>query len=292
MREGQLVVVAERKFSDFFKNPNRFEASDVVYKDGFLYVVFDNLYQVARIRVDLDPKKKGNKFFGESRDGDSGYEGITFNRKSNRFYALVECAEYPDLSYRAQVHEYDCNFERRTGGWWLDFKFGENSNKGFEGLAWLERDGKEYLIALCEGNSCAGGEQGRTPGNGRIQVFEKSDRYWEHVSVLAIPSGVRFVDYSGLELSGNRVLVTSQECSSLWIGNLKDREWAFEDEGTIYHLPTNEGEAIYCNLEGVCEIPAQNKEICLAIVSDKRKKGKKTKRCLSKDQSIQVFTVT
>jgi hypothetical protein len=136
MKEGQLVLVAERKFSDFFKKPNRFEASDVVYMDGYLYVVFDNLYQVARIRVDLDPKKKGNKFFGESRDGDSGYEGITFNRKSNRFYALVECAEYPDLSYRAQVHEYDRNFERRTGGWWLDFKFRENSNKGFEGITW------------------------------------------------------------------------------------------------------------------------------------------------------------
>ena len=101
------------------------------------------------------------------------------------------------------------------------------------------------------------------------------------------------MDYSGLGLSGNRVLVTSQECSSIWIGNLKDREWAFQDEGIIYHLPTNEGEAnLLRNLEGVCEIPAQNKEIRLAIVSDKRKKGKKTKRCSSKDQSIHVFIVT
>ena len=292
MREGQLVVVAERKFSDFFKKPNRFEASDVVYMDGFLYVVFDNLYQVARIRVDLDPKKNGNKFFGEARDEDSGYEGITFNRKSNRFYALVECAEYPDLSYRAQVHEYDRSFERRTGGWWLDFKFGENSNKGFEGLTWLVRDGKEYLLALCEGNSCAGGEQGEKPGNGRIQVFEKNDNYWEHVSVLAIPSGVRFVDYAGLGLSGNRVLVTSQECSSLWIGKLKDRKWTFEDEGMICHFPTKEGKTIYCNLEGVCEIPGQNNEIRLAVVSDKRKKSKKKKRGSSKDQSIHVFVVS
>ena len=59
MEEGRLVTIAERKFSEFFKKPDRFESSDVIYKDGFLYVVFDNLYQFARIRADLDVNKEG-----------------------------------------------------------------------------------------------------------------------------------------------------------------------------------------------------------------------------------------
>src|SRR5262245_23332769 len=57
MEQGKLVVIAERKFNNFFKKPDRFEASDLIYNDGFLYVVFDNLYQIAKIRLDLDPKK-------------------------------------------------------------------------------------------------------------------------------------------------------------------------------------------------------------------------------------------
>jgi hypothetical protein len=292
MEKGKLVVIAERKFSEFFKKPDRFEASDVIYKDGFLYVVFDNLYQIAKIRLDLDPKKKGNELLGEKREEDSGYEGITFNPKSNRFYALVECAEYPDLSYRAKVHEYDSNFERRTDGWWLDFNFKENSNKGFEGLSWLERDGKEYLLALCEGNGCVGGIEGKTPGNGRIQVFEKVGGGWEYKTPIHIPSSIQFEDYSGLGLSGNRVFVTSQESSSLWIGTLKEQEWALEGEGTIYKFPTKDGHPLYCNIEGICEIPAQNVETRLVVVSDKLKKGKKEEHCGKKDESIHIFRVT
>lgn len=80
-----MVAIAERKFSEFFKKPERFEASGVVYKDAYLYVVFDNLYQVAKIRADLDPKKKGNELLGETRDQDSGYEDIAFNQDSHRF---------------------------------------------------------------------------------------------------------------------------------------------------------------------------------------------------------------
>jgi hypothetical protein len=291
MKKGKMVPIAERKFSEFFKKPKRFEASGVFYKDGFLYVVFDNLYQVAKIRVDLNPKKKGNKLLGKSREGSSGYEDITFNPESKRFYTLVECAEYPDLSHRAQVHEYDSKFEQRTGGWWLDFNFHENSNKGFEGLAWMKRGGKEYLLALCEGNNCAGGNRGKKPGNGRIHVFEKTTRTWEPVAVLVIPPKVKFEDYASLGLSGNRVLVTSQESSSLWIGTLKDDRWAFEDDGRVYRFPMEDGRPVYCNIEGVCEIPAANRETLLVVVSDKRKKGKKTKRCSRKDQSIHLFRV-
>jgi hypothetical protein len=51
------------------------------------------------------------------------------------------------------------------------------------------------------------------------------------------------------------------------------------------------GRPVYCNIEGVCEIPADNGETLLVVVSDKRKKGKKKKRCAEKDQSIHIFRV-
>jgi hypothetical protein len=54
------------------------------------------------------------------------------------------------------------------------------------------------LLALCEGNNCAGGKEGKKPGNGRIHIFEKTNQSWEHVTVLAIPGNVDFEDYTGL----------------------------------------------------------------------------------------------
>jgi len=169
MNEGKIIVIAEGKFGDFFKKPDRFEASDVIYRDGFLYVVFDNLYQIAKIRADLNPDKEGNELLGKSRKKDSGYEGITVNQESRRFYTLIECLKYRDRTYRAKVHEYDRDFKRNTN---------------------------------------------------------------------------------------DRVFVASQESSSLWIGTQKERQWAFEGERTIYKFPTKEGHALYCNIEGVCDIPA------------------------------------
>jgi hypothetical protein len=292
MKEGKLVVVAERKFSEFFKKPKRFEASAVLYKDGFLYVVFDNLYQAAKIHPDLNPKNKANLLLGKVRDEDSGYEGMTFNAESNHFYTLAECVEGFDGKYRARVHEYDANFKHRTDDWPLDYEFEKNGNKGFEGLAWAKRQNRQYLLALCEGNDCCGGKKGRKPGKGRIQVFEKIYKSWKQVAVLKIPPSVKFEDYSGLSLSRNRVFVTSQEASSLWIGSLKKDQWAFEDQGSIYQFPREDGRPLYCNIEGVCEIPAGNNKTHLVVVSDKRKKGKKSKHCSAKDESIHIFRVS
>jgi hypothetical protein len=292
MEEGKLVVVAERKFSELFKKPKRFEASAVLYKDGFLYVVFDNLHQVAKIRPDLNPKNKGNELLGKPREEHSGYEGMTFNEESNHFYTLAECVEGFDGKYRARVHEYDANFEHRIDDWSLDYEFEKNSNKGFEGLTWMKRQGGQYLLALCEGNDCCGGKKGRKPGKGRIQVFEKTSKTWKRVGVLKIPPSIEFEDYSGLCLSRNRVLVTSQEASKLWIGRLKKDQWAFENDGDIYEFPREDGRPLYCNIEGVCEIPAGGNKTHVAVVSDKRKKGKKSKHCSAKDESVHIFRLT
>lgn len=52
-----------------------------------------------------------------------------------------------------------------------------SANKGIEGADWLSVPGANeeggYLLALCEGNNCLGGEEGREPGSGKILVMEK-----------------------------------------------------------------------------------------------------------------------
>jgi hypothetical protein len=95
MKEVQTVAIAERKFSDFFDITDRFEASDVIYKDGYFYVVFDNLYQIAKIRADLDPKKTGNRLLGKTADGHSGYEGITFDENQSTSMPSLSAPNIP-----------------------------------------------------------------------------------------------------------------------------------------------------------------------------------------------------
>ena len=108
MEEGKIVPIAERNFGDFFKKPDRFEASDVIYKDGFLYVVFDNLYQIAKIRARPGSRKKrATNSSGKVERRIPGTRESRSIEESNRFYTLVECLKYRHHTYRAKVHEYD-----------------------------------------------------------------------------------------------------------------------------------------------------------------------------------------
>ena len=171
--QKDLVLLKERRFKDLFPKLKKFEASGVFHRNGYLYVVFDNLFQVGKIHPDLKTDDPRHRLLGKVRNANSGYEGITFNEDLNQFYTLVEALDWPDGTYRAHVHEYDTRF-KRIGGFWLDFPFGkhrEGGNKGFEGLCWLRHAGREYLLAVCEGNDCCWGKEGKKPGKGRIQVF-------------------------------------------------------------------------------------------------------------------------
>src|SRR5262245_58282085 len=93
----------------------------------------------------------------------------------------------------------------------------------------------------------------RSPENGQVHVFEEIEmlgaRFDSGNSAQCSVCGL-----FRLALSGDRVFVTSQKSSSVWIENLKKREWAFEDEGTICEFPTKD----YCNVEGIGELPAEN----------------------------------
>ena len=171
-----MTLVAERKLSDLIEPPKGslvLEASGVVAKDGYYYVIFDNVRRVARVHPGLEPGSKKHSWLGEARSGE-GYEDIAFSPHTRRFYLLIEAEKHPDGTYKALVEE--CNeegqYERRR---WVDFSF-EQRNTGFEGLSAVRWKDRDYLLALCEGNRCRAGRRGKKPGGGRVQVLQQAGR--------------------------------------------------------------------------------------------------------------------
>lgn len=282
-----LSLVCESKICTLLDDHDaraRWEASGVLIKDGYCFVVFDDRPEIGRVSLELKPNE-GNALLGLSHP-DGGYEGIAFNHTKQRYYLLVEARKHKG-EFRAFVVEYDVNFafvRQRP----LDFTF-ESCNKGFEAIAHVRRGGQDYLLALCEGNQCKSGAKGRTPGNGRIQVFEKNKKRWAHVGTIALPATLPFVDYSGMSVDEGRTAVVSQVNSMLWIGQLNESDWSWRDAGTLYEFPRSSNEAIsYGNIEGVAWLSATR----IVAVSDRRKKKEQPDNCIAeKDQSLHIFDI-
>jgi hypothetical protein len=169
----------------------------------------------------------------------------------------------------------------------VDFAL-EGANKGMEGLTYIQRDGEEYVLGLCEGNKCKGDEKGRKPGGGRIQILRRGETQWEWVGKIKLPKSVLFEDYASLEVEGERIAVVSQMSSALWVGQFQPAGWDWVDEGKLYRFPRNEaGEIIYCNVEGVDWItPSQ-----IVVVSDRTKPGEQPGACVQKDQAVHIFNL-
>ncbi|HXG55846.1 MAG TPA: hypothetical protein VNJ03_10745 [Vicinamibacterales bacterium] len=265
-----VSLVDERKLSDFIEPPTGggvLEASGVIAKDGDYYVVFDNVRRIARIHADLQPGSEEHAWFGRARDSE-GYEDIAFSSRTKRFYLLIEAQKHPDGTYKARIDECteDATFARRR---WVDFSF-DKRNKGFEGLSAVHWEGRDYLLALCEGNRCRGGRKGRKPGGGRIQVLQRAGTVWKPVASIALPPSVTFQDYAAVSVRGARIAVVSQCTSRLWIGTLRFRDWTIQGKGDIYDFPrTGKGKTKYCTLEGLSWLSPR--------------------RCRKRDQSIHVF---
>jgi hypothetical protein len=280
-----MTLVKERKLSDFLEAPKGvLEASGVVAKDGYYYVIFDNVRRIARVHSSLQPGSKKHSWFGKMRDGD-GYEDIAFSPHTRRFYLLIEAEKHRDGTYKALIDECDedGHYKHRR---WVDFSF-KQRNTGFEGLSAVRRKGRDYLLALCEGNRCRAGRRGKKPGGGRIQVLQRAGTVWKSVASIALPPSVKFVDYAGVSLRGARIAVVSQQTSRLWIGTLRFRDWTIAGRGTIYDFPrTRKGYPKYCTLEGLCWLSPRT----FVLVSDLCN-GDYTKRCRKRDQSIHIFQV-
>jgi hypothetical protein len=280
-----LELLTERKISELFpKLPleTRLEASDLIARDGYFYLVFDNLKQIGRVTTDLEPDRK-NKFFGEPGE-DSGYEGITYNPRLKRYYILIESREHEE-QYQSIIEEYDEKFNRVSSDW-VNFVFA-SCNKGFEGVDYVARKDGQYLLAICEGNKCSDGKKGRKSGGGRIQVLQKRDNAWEVAATLKLPKSLEFEDYAGVHVRGNTVAVVSQASSALWVGRLRSAKWEFIDDGQVYLFPRSKkkGKIRYGNIEGITWLTPRT----IAVVSDRRKKGEQPKAAGEVDQSIHIF---
>jgi hypothetical protein len=279
-----LELVQESKIADLLLDASpsvKHEASGVLAKDGKYFVVFDNRSSVARLSEDLVPHRM-NGLFGIA-GVDDGYEGITYNRETHRFYLLVEARKQKGGQYRAEIFEYDDTFafvKHRP----VDFTF-KTDNKGFEAVTHVRRDGQDYVLALCEGNKCKSGSKGRKPGGGRVHCFKKEKKRWSHVDTIKLPKSVQFEDYSGMSMEEGRVAVVSQQNSMLWIGVFEESAWSWRDDGRLFQFPrATDGAIKYGNIEGVAWITPNR----LVTVSDRRKKNAPD-RIAGKDQSIHVF---
>jgi hypothetical protein len=288
MTVPSLKLLSERKIGDLVScDPptKRWEASGVLVKDRHYFVVFDDRVELARVSDDL-LQNDSNGLFGV-RHAEYGFEGITYNADKNRFYLLVEARKHAKGCYKALVVEYDCEFKyvkERT----IEFTF-ESSNKGFEAIVHVRRNSKDYLLALCEGNKCKGGHKGRTPGGGRVQVFEKKQKHWRRCCAIHLPASLPFIDYSGMSIDDGRVAIVSQENSMLWVGHLNEPDWTWSHEGQLYEFPRSaDGSILYGNIEGVGWITPTR----VVTVSDRRKKRNQPDKALSeKDQSVHVFEI-
>jgi len=162
-----LKLVCESKICDLLPcdPPTKlWEASGVLVKDGHYFVVFDDRTEIARVSDDLQPNST-NGLFGMAH-AVCGYEGITYNAAKGRYCLLVESRRQESGHYRALIVEYDDAFgflKDRP----VDFIF-RSSDKGFEAVAHVRRDNMDYILALCEGNECQGGDKGRKPGGGHV----------------------------------------------------------------------------------------------------------------------------
>jgi hypothetical protein len=280
-----MRLVTERKVSDFIAPPQNsevLEASGVLAKDGYYYVVFDNIRRIARIHRDLRPGSTRHSWFGRRREGD-GYEDIAFNPYTRRFYLLIEAEKHPDGTYKGLIDECDedGNYKKRR---WIDVSF-ERRNTGFEGLAAVRCKGRDYLLALCEGNRCRGGRKGKKPGGGRLHVLQRARTTWKSIACIKLPRSVKFSDYSAVALRNARIAVISQETARLWIGALRFHDWTIGSEGTVYDFPaTKSGKIKYCTLEGLSWLS----NTTFVMVSDLCKRDH-PKRCSKRDQSIHIF---
>ena len=72
----------------------------------------------------------------------------------------------------------------------------------------------KWLLGLCTGNHCSGGEYGLERGNGRIVVSRMKEDgsrcAWVPQVVISIPATAAFSQFSGIAIRRNKVLIASQ----------------------------------------------------------------------------------
>ena len=284
--QGALRVVTERKLDALLAaggTGRRLEASGVCVKGGSLFVVFDNLRDVGKLPPDL--QGPGTLIPHRRREA-SDFEDITAD--DQYFYVVVERADKVNGDYYSEVLTFDDSFDV-VNRELLEVPL-EHRNKLFEGLAHVRRGGRDYLLALCEGNRCKGGAEGAAPGGGRVHIFRRRDdagkRRWRHVGRMRLPAALPFEDYAGLDVAGDRIAVVSQQSAALWIGTLAGGAWRVAGDGLVYPFPRDAaGHALYGAVEGVAWLGGDR----VVLVSDRVDPAGGTAPQRRRDQSVHVF---
>lgn len=274
--------IAESKIYKLLKgydSGDKFEASGVYYLNGYFYVACDNMYKIAKIKSTLPQNSTDNSLLS-SGSGDSNFEGITYDDNNTPNFFVVEESVQNGSNYQPRIREYDASMNYQNS-LWADYYFTSgNSNKAFEGIAWVFRGGDDYILGLVE-------------GTGKIPVLKKTSNLWQKVAEITLPSSVTFNDYSDITVYGNKVAITSQEDSQLWIGTLDATSWTITG-GTAYEFPKGSSSGVvgagsnvlYGNIEGISFI----NDTQIVVVSDKAKSDQPSYQTY-KDQSIHIFNL-
>jgi hypothetical protein len=271
-----LRLIAEKKLSHLLHG-DRFEASGVEYEDGDLWVVFDDRTDVARVDEDLS---KGEWI--QTGTHGPGYEGIAYAGRTRRFYCVVESIRR-EHRWQGRVACYDHHWKLEDESW-LDVDLPEE-NKGYEGLAFVERGGRQFLLALREGDPDDIDEHGGV--RGRIDVFrQKTDGDgWKLRGTLKLPKKVDFTDYSGIDVQDDRVAIVSQASSRLWVGRLEGDDWAWKDDGRVWSFPGEDQDGpVYRTVEGVAWLDPGRIAVCSDLLQDGH-------RGREHDESIAIFAL-
>ena len=274
--------VAEAKIYKLLKNyssSDNFEASGVYYLNGYFYIACDNMYKIAKIKSTLPENSSDNSLLS-SGSGSSNFEGITYDNNGTPNFFVVEESVSHNGAYQPRIREYDASMNFQNDKWAEYYFTSANNNKAFEGISWVFRNGDDYLLGLVE-------------GTGVIVVLKKTSSNWAFVTTIALPSSVTFSDYSDIAVYGNKVAITSQENSQLWIGTLSSNSWTITG-GTAYEFPKGSSagvvgagtNTIYGNIEGVSFI--NNNQI--VVVSDKADNSQPSYQQY-KDQSVHIFNI-
>lgn len=173
--------------------PNRFEASDVVIRpDGrYMYVVFDNTYQIGAFCTPLGSQKKDctDKLLDwpdlSVRGRVSDFEGIVYNPFRDTYYIAQEVIStienptiFKPIIIEIRITNTKTPIVQIQNSCVANISF-TSTSKGFEGLEFAthQQTGKSYLLALCEANLCASEvvpvREDNNLGNGRLVVLEK-----------------------------------------------------------------------------------------------------------------------
>ena len=287
-KKKYLKLDTEHKLALLLKNvkdKESLEASGVVVRDKDILVVMDCMKGIGRLTGQnrKDPLGKG-KIVGRQHNA-QGYEAITRDPKTGHLFLMIEALEHGD-NYQAKVIEMDASLERISTKW-LDFDF-SSDGKGFEGAAVVRHKGDLLLLALCEGNHCEGGDEGRDTGHGMIQVFKMKKSFWKLIGKIKLPEDVDFEDYADIAIRGKQVAIVSQASSALWVGKVDLVSLKISGKGQLYLFPLDKKDnCVYCNVEGVDWLTDNR----IITVSDRMKTDDQPGRCARKDKSIHIMKI-